>query len=264
MLGEKVSLLSQLLENAVRHFLGPVDDVVTIAIGSLPFRMREFLVLQFAVFVPVLLPPLDSGCVHALGVQGSFEFFNSDPPARGLCLTPFFGQQMLEVGKEFAPHHEHQSVVSACIDKCATCSTAITSHNGRKRSPRWTIHSPPLNYDHVVSCLLELADEIAHRRRPCTDRANGRGRIEGVLELSALSNEFIRVLFESYFHDSSTQLTIQPHRREADPRSGKMACQLVVGHLCRNRLERLNAVLQVHDLHDRHLVFRGEGLLRIG
>lgn len=226
--------------------------------------MWEFRILQFAVFVLVCFPPLYSGCVHTRGVQGGLEFFYTYQSAGGFCLTPFFGQQVLEVREKFAPHHEHQSVVSACIDKRATCSTAITSHDGRKSSPRWTIHSLPLNYDHVVSCLLELADEIAHRRRSCANGANGRGGIERVFELSTLPNEFIPVLFESYFHDSSTQLTIQPHRREADPCSGKMACQLVISHLCRNRLERLNTVLQVNDLHDRHFGFGGEGLLRIG
>ena len=165
---------------------------------------------------------------------------------------------MLEVGKEFAPHHEHQSVVPACIDKCATSGPPITSHDGGKSSPSRAIHSPPLNYDHVVPCLLELTDEIAHRRRPCTDRANGRGRIERMFELSTLSNEFIPVLFESDFHDPTAQLTIQPHRREADPRSGKMASQLDISHLYRTRLKPLNAILQVHDPHDRHFGFRRE------
>ncbi|MGB0582076.1 MAG: sugar-binding domain-containing protein [Limisphaerales bacterium] len=80
--------------------------------------------------------------------------------------------------------------------------------------------------------------------------------VTGALQNGA--NEFIPVLFESHFHDPTAQLTIQPHRREADPRSGKVAYQLVVGHLYRNRLKRLNAVLQVHDPHYGHFGFRRE------
>ena len=221
--------------------------------------MWKFGILQLAVFVPVRSPPPDSGRIHDLCVQSELQLLNADPSALCFCPTTFFGEQMVEVREEFSPHHEHQSVVSACIDKRATCSTAITSHDGCKSSPCWTIHFLPLNYDHIVSsfwCLLELADEIAHRRRSCADRANGRGRIERVFELCTLSNEFIPVLFESYFHDPTTQLTIQPHCREADPGSGKMVCQLVTGLLYRNRLTRLNAVLQIHDPHDRHFGFR--------
>lgn len=37
------------------------------------------------------------------------------------------------------------------------------------------------------------------------------------------------------------------------------ACQLDIGHLYRNRLKRLNAVLKVHDPHDRHFGFRWRG-----
>ncbi len=165
---------------------------------------------------------------------------------------------MLEVGKEFSPDHEHQSVVPATVDEGSPGGAAITGQDCSKGRPRWTIHLLPPNYGHVVSCfcLLELADVIAHRCRSCANGANGRGRSVRVFELSPLSNEFIPVLFESDFHDPTAQLTIQPHRRKADPRSGKVACQLVIGHLYRNRLKRLNAVLQIHDLHNGHLGFR--------
>ena len=40
-----------------------------------------------------------------------------------------------------------------------------------------------------------------------------------------------------------------------------MACQRVFGHLYRNRLKRLNAILQIHDPHDRHFGFRRKRLL---
>ena len=77
-----------------------------------------------------------------------------------------------------------------------------------------------------------------------------------MLELAAITGEFIAFLFQINLHDATAQLTIQSHRREADPGSSKVACQLVFGHFYRNCLKRLYAVLQVHDPHDRHFGLR--------
>ena len=52
-----------------------------------------------------------------------------------------------------------------------------------------------------------------------------------MLELAAVTGEFIAFLLQINVHDATAQLSIQSHRGEADPGSSKVACQFVVGHL---------------------------------
>ena len=77
-----------------------------------------------------------------------------------------------------------------------------------------------------------------------------------MLELAAVTGKFIAFLLQINVHDATAQLTIQSHRREADPGSSKVACQFVFGHLYRNCLKRLDTVFHVHNPHDRHLGLR--------
>ena len=166
---------------------------------------------------------------------------------------------MLEIREEFPPDHEHQAIVPTTVDEGSPCGAAITGQDGSKGRPR--AHVSPLSFYHchvvgsILYRLLELANEWCHAG-PRTDRPNGRGWIEWFLDLATVTREFVAFLLQIYLHDAPAQLTIQSHRREADPGSGKMACQLAIGHLCRNRLKCLNAVLQIHNPHDRHFGFR--------
>ena len=79
-----------------------------------------------------------------------------------------------------------------------------------------------------------------------------------MLELAAVTGEFIAFLLQINLHDATAQLTIQLHRGEADPGSSKMACQLVFSQLYGNCLKRLDAVFQIHNPYDRHFGLMSE------
>jgi len=93
---------------------------------------------------------------------------------------------MLEIREEFSPDHQHQAVVPTSVDEGSPCGAAITGQDCSKGRPRAPAMPLSFYHCHVVAAIyrpLVLANEWC-QASPRTDRTNGRGRVERMLELA--------------------------------------------------------------------------------